>query len=136
MNVYWLILVGVVRLAFLLAPFLRVEGEFSLQGSILDEAKEFANAAACKAMLISLPVVFVIAVMAEADRACHSGVDLLLVTLYMFAVIALSYGFFQIPAWLYRGTAAPVLWFLVLTFVEVAAQAFLLTKLALLICRS
>jgi hypothetical protein len=134
MTWHWLIIAGVVRFIFLLAP-LKVEREFALSGSDLDEAREFVNASSCKGMLVSLPAVFFVNVMAEADKTCSTGISPLWTTLYVIAGIAMCYGALKVPAAIYRGTFVPFVWFVVLTLIDVVTQAFALTPAVHFVCK-
>lgn len=135
MSWRWLIIAGIVRLIFLLAP-LKVEREFALTPDCLAEAREFVNAAGCKAMLVSLPAVFFVNVMVEADKGCSCGATPLWVTLYVLTVLGLSYLFLKLPARLYRGTLVPFGWFVILTLIDVASQVFALLPAVHFICKS
>jgi uncharacterized protein YacL len=135
MTWHWIFLAGVVRLIFLLAP-LKMEKGFALHGPALDEAKELVNAAAIKAMLLSLPAVFFVNVMAEADKNCRTGVSPFRVILYGLLGVAIGFLVSKMPSWMYRGRSVPYIWFIILTLVEVLAQAFGLSPAVRFVCKS
>ncbi len=64
----WIVASAAVKIIFLFAPMINSETDFALADDNLREAKEYAQAAACRGMMLSLPVVFFISALAEADK--------------------------------------------------------------------
>ena len=109
MSWEWDVLAALVRFLFLLAPFMDVAKDFHL-GDALDEAKEFALAGSCRAMLISFPAQFLLAIFARASNEHCQTVSLLLVVIYVIAALLVGFGLFKIHSRRFRGTVRPFIW--------------------------
>src|SRR6201999_1428206 len=103
MSWEWDVLAAIVRFLFLLAPFMDVAKDFQL-GAALGEAKEFALAGSCRAMLVSFPAQFLLAILARTSDQHCGAVNLFLVIIYVIAALLVGFGLFRIPTILFRGT--------------------------------
>ena len=131
----WEVLLGVVRLLFLLAPFTNVENRFSIEPNKLTETKEFAQASSCRAMLVSFPVELFFAILAQASNMQCRTMNLLMVAVYAVISAGMGFGLYKISAHRFRGIYPPFLWFAGFTAVSILAKIFGLEPAAALICQ-
>src|SRR4051812_11690516 len=110
MSWEWEALAALVRVLFLLAPFMDVAKDFTLVGDTLNEAKEFALAGSCRAMLVSFPAQFLLAVLARASSEQCRAVNFLIVAIYVVGALIVGFVLFKIPTRYLRGTVVPFLW--------------------------
>jgi magnesium-transporting ATPase (P-type) len=99
----WVILIAIVRVLFLLAPFLGVIKDFAIPKQYEDEVQDFARASACKAVLLSFPALQLINLLVVTEKNCSVGVAPfpLAVTFLLCVLIAWLLSF--IRAHRYRG---------------------------------
>lgn len=135
MSWEWEVLAAVVRLLFLLAPFLGVAKYFALTGVELAEAKEMASAGSCRAMLVSFPAQFFLAILARASNTQCQNVRWLPVALYVVGGSVVAFGLFNIPVRYFRGSPRPFIWLAAFTALSVLAQIFGLAPAVSLICQ-
>jgi len=135
MSWEWEALTGVVRLLFLLAPFMKVEAAFSLAGDTLHEAKEFAQASSCRALLVSFPAELFLVILAQASNTQCRTVNWLLIAGYVVVGFVLAFGLFKIPARYYRGPFHPFLLFIIITALSIVFKTYGLAPVVALICQ-
>jgi hypothetical protein len=131
----WEVLAAVIRFLFFLAPFLNVEKEFGFAGNELVEAREFAWAGSCRAMLVSFPAELIIIVLGEASKKQCNNVNFLMVAVYIIAAVILAYGLFLIPATYFRGRFRPFVWLAIFTALIVVVKTVGVTPALSVICR-
>jgi hypothetical protein len=131
----WEVLAAVVRFLFLLAPFMGVAKYFALKGSHLAEAKDMAAAGSTRAMLVSFPAQFFLAILARASNIQCQNVRWLPVALYVLGGAVAAFGLFNIPVRYFRGPLTPFMWLAAFTALSILAQTFGLAPAVNLICQ-
>jgi hypothetical protein len=134
MSWEWEVLGAVVRSLFLLAPFMSVAQDFTFVGDSLVEAREFALAGSCRAMLVSFPAQLFLAILARASSTQCQNVKWLTIALFAFGCVIIAVGLFNIPTRWFRGTIVPFVWLIVFTGLGVIAQIFGLSRAVQLVC--
>ena len=134
MSWEWEVLAAVVRFLFLLAPFIDISDDFSLMDDSLHEAREFALAGSCKALLVSFPAQLLLAILARAGQSCRT-VNVLFVVVYVVAAFIVGYLLLRIPTKHLRGTVVPFIWFAVFETIGVMTQVFGLAPAVRSICQ-
>jgi hypothetical protein len=134
MSWEWEVLGAVVRSLFLLAPFMSVAKDFPFAGDSLVEAREFALAGSCRAMLVSFPAQLFLAILARASDSRCQNVKWLAIALFAFGAAIIAVGLFNIPTRWFRGTIVPFVWLIVFTALGVIAQIFGLSRAVQLAC--
>ncbi len=134
MSWEWEVLAAVVRLLFLLAPFMDVAKDFVL-GDSLAEAREFALAGSCRAMLVSFPAQFLLTILARASSEQCRAVRLLVVAIYVVGALVVGFGLFKIPTRFFRGSVVPFIWLAAFETLAVLAQIFGLLPVVRTICQ-
>jgi hypothetical protein len=133
MTFKWLILTGVVKAIFVVAPFVDISGDFNL-GDRLEESKEFAAAGSTKAMLFTSPILLALLTLNETTQVCHSGVDAFRIAVAAVVLLLVVLGCYKVPTYLFRGRLAPFVWFVILTAFEIVIEIFLLVPVAKWVC--
>lgn len=133
---YWVGLTAVVRLLFLRAPFLGVSDEFAIPDEFTEEAQDYARAGACKAILLSFPVLQLINLLAAADRDCgQAGVAPFPIALIVVVGVVLEVLVYYIPARYYRGSHRSFVWFAGVTLADVLLVTTGIPRVDLLLCK-
>ncbi len=133
---YWVVLTAIVRVLFVLAPFMGVRKEFPIPNNIIREVQDFARAGACKAMLLSFPALQIINLLATTETVCgKTGVAPfpLAVILLLCAVLAVALYF--LPTWLYRGKLKSFLWFAGITTFDALLTMLVFPRFAGSLCQ-
>ena len=136
MSLKWEILLSVIRLLFVLAPFMNIRGRrFGLAGNSLTNAREFANAANSRAMIVTFPVEVFVRTLAEADaRGATCQKSIFTIAVYVVVVGALAFAVLRIPTLLFRAWLLPILWFIIVTVLSVLVSSYRLSWLVNPIC--
>ena len=136
MSLKWEILLAVIRLLFVVAPFMSIGKEFGLIGTTLDKAKEFANAGNGRAILVTFPIELFVRTLAEADnRGATCQKNLFMIAVYVVIVVLLAYMLYKTPTDLFRTWFLPFVWFFVITILSLLATSYRLSLLANPLCR-
>ena len=123
MEWQWDVLTAVVRLLFLLAPFMNVAKDFSLAGANLIEAREFANAGATRAILVSFPLQALITIWTSASKLDRCApVNWMTVALYVVGAAVVAVLLYRVPTRLFRGSFLPFVWWIGFTALFLAVQ--------------
>ena len=136
MSWEWEILAATVRLLFLLAPFMSVAKDFPLTGDNLTQAREFALAGSCRAMLVTFPVQLFLAILARASNTQCQTIKLFPVALFAVGGFVAAFGLFKIPTRYFLGTIVPFIWLAAFTALGVVAQIFGLARAVAIICQN
>lgn len=136
MSLKWEILLSVTRLLFVLAPFMNIRGRrFGLVGNPLANAKEFANAANSRAMIVTFPVEIFVRTLAEADvRGATCQKSIFTIAVYVLILMFLAFIVLRIPTLLFRGWLLPIVWFIIVTGLSVLVSSYRLSWLVNPIC--
>jgi hypothetical protein len=111
-----------------------VAQDFTFVGDSLVEAREFALAGSCRAMLVSFPAQLFLAILARASSTQCQNVKWLTIALFAFGCVIIAVGLFNIPTRWFRGTIVPFVWLIVFTGLGVIAQIFGLSRAVQLVC--
>lgn len=135
MSWNWVILMAIVRVLFVLAPsFIRIKEDFAFEHP--KEAQDFARASACKAMLLSFPVLLLINLLATADQSCGQyGVAPYPLTVSYILCTVISVLFLYIPAYSYRGMRNNIFWVVGITFSDAILTIIMIPALVQYLCR-
>jgi len=135
MSLKWEILLSVIRLLFVLAPFMDIGREFGLAGNSLENAREFANAGNCRAMLVTFPVELFIRTLVETEaRGATCQKSLFAIAVYILIVVLLAIALYKIPTTVFRTWLLSIGWFILFTGLSVFVGSYRITWLANQIC--
>ena len=133
MTFKWLVLTGVVKAIFVVAPFVDVSRDFNL-GNNIEEAKEFAAAGSTRAMLFTSPILLSLQAVYETPQVCRAGLDGFKIAVSVVVLGLVLAGCYLIPTRLFRGTLTPFVWFVVLTILEIVFDIYLLMPITKVLC--
>ncbi|WP_095194343.1 hypothetical protein [Pseudomonas sp. Irchel 3A7] len=135
MSWEWLILIAIVRLLFVIAPFLKMIDHFAFSKEYAEEAQDFARACACKAMLLSFPALQLINLLAMADKNCGQlGVASFPLAAGFLLSVLIAVLLFFIPAHYYRGALKGFYWVSGVTILDVLLSILVFPELSKLLC--
>lgn len=135
MSWEWEALGAVVRILFLLAPFVDVDKHFALAGDYIKEAREFALVGSCRAMLVSFPAQLLLAILAGAGSQQCKGVSVLSIAIYFLAALIVGFALIKIPTHWLRGSVVPFIWLVTFELFSVLAHVFGLAPALRSICQ-
>lgn len=130
MSWYWFILISVIQIITLFAPFKDISKEFLITADKLPETKEYASAANCITILLSFPVFMFITIIAAADMTYPAkGVSPIMLVIYVSVAILIFFSIFCIPVNKFRGKYTPYYWILGVIIAEVLIKLFFINTL-------
>ncbi|WP_157604897.1 hypothetical protein [Rhizobacter sp. Root16D2] len=124
MNWQWLAAAAAIRIIFLFAPLANAARDFALDADELAEAKEYSRTASCRAMLLSLPVLFFFSALGDTTVSCPSGVLQTPLLISISALFASGYLTVKIPVDILRGSVTPFALLVILTIADLLLQLY------------